>query len=327
MKKLLILLCCFCSFCSRYAYAQEQTILVIESYHKEYAWDASYREGIQDVLRGHYNLKYFEMDTKRLPASQYQARADKAWETYQNLQPVLVMLGDDNALKLLGPQFAETQTPVIYLGINGNPRLYFEKTPCNITGVLERPLFGHSIRIIRKLLPIKNVLILFDSGTTSATIVNEAFEGNRDIRVYGVNVQMRLIGQWEEWQQAVKQAGKNYDALIVGLYHTLVDEDGKHIPDTKVVRWTAEHTPIPPFCFWDFGVGKDKTIGGLVLYGKEQGELAAELALEVLEGGKSPKGIFPMTTRKGRLLFSKSQLETYGIRLPASIAEDAHFID
>ncbi len=324
MKKLLIAVCCLFSVP---VFAGQDTILVIESYHKEYLWDASYRQGIQEVIGEQYQLKYFEMDTKRLPESRYQERADNAWETYEALQPALVIVGDDNALKFVGPRLAETRIPVVYLGINGNPRTYFSPYPTNMTGVLERPLLGHSVRIIKKLLPdIKNLLVLFDSGTTSQTVVAETFAGQTQFRVSGVTVDVLLINSWEAWKETVLQSTQKYDAIVAGLYHTIVDAQGEHVSDVEIIRWTSEHTPLPPFCFWDFAVGNDKTIGGLVLYGKEQGELAAKIALEILEGGGIPKRLLPMTTQKGRLLFSKTQLKKYNIRLPADIAEKANFI-
>ncbi len=42
------------------------TVLVIESYHKEFYWDAAYRKGIENIIGDRVHLHYFEMDTKRL---------------------------------------------------------------------------------------------------------------------------------------------------------------------------------------------------------------------------------------------------------------------
>jgi hypothetical protein len=134
-------------------FAAEKTILVIESYHSGYEWDASYLEGLRGTFGKGYNLVSFEMDTKRQPKSLYQKQADLAWQKYQELKPDLVILGDDNALKLLGPKFIMTSTPVVFLGINQNPSDYVEFwMGKNITGVLERPFFTHSIDSISKII-------------------------------------------------------------------------------------------------------------------------------------------------------------------------------
>ncbi len=46
-------------------FAQRETILVIESYHGEYPWDQSYKEGLREVLASKYDLVFFEMNTKQ----------------------------------------------------------------------------------------------------------------------------------------------------------------------------------------------------------------------------------------------------------------------
>ena len=41
-------------------------ILVIQSYHKEYAWDKAYVKALKEKLGIDHKLSFFEMDTKRL---------------------------------------------------------------------------------------------------------------------------------------------------------------------------------------------------------------------------------------------------------------------
>ena len=308
------------------AFAEEQTILLIESYHADYAWDVSYKKGIQEVLGSAYRVETFQMDTKRLPPSEHQAKADEAWATYQRLKPVLVFLGDDAALKFLATRFAETTTPVIYLGINANLRSYLPAGAKNFTGVLERPLYARSIIILKELLPMKNILVLFDTDRTSQIVLAEVFEGNAEFTTAQVHADIKLVKGWDEWQQDVLNAKGRYDALFVGLYQTLVNQEGQHIPDTDVIAWTSANTPIPLFGFWDFSVGAEKTIGGLVLSGEEHGRIAAEIALEVLAGSSS-EHVFPQTTRSGQLLFSRKQLEKFHLELPPNLASKAEFVE
>ena len=55
---------------------------------------------------------------------------------------------------------------------------------------------------------------------------------------------------------------KGYDVILLGLYHTLRDDTGKHVEAEKVLEWTSENTPVPSFAFWDFLLGPRKAIGG-----------------------------------------------------------------
>lgn len=310
-------------------FATGKTVLVIESYHAGYAWDASYLEGLRETLGKDYTLVNFEMDTKRQPKSLYQKQADLAWQKYQELKPDLVILGDDNALKFLGPKFIATTTPVVFLGVNQNPRDYVEFwMGKNMTGVLERPIFTLAIGSIAEILQPKpdKILVLFDNGTTSRASVSEAFKGKTRSDISGVRIDLQLISNFELWQQTVLQAGnQGYDAIVVGLYHTIVGNDGKNIPADQVMKWTSENTPVPPFGFWDFSVGKGQTIGGFVLYGKEQGITAAEMAKQILNG-MAPKDIPVVVGKKGQFLFSKEELAKYRLTLPADIAKKARMI-
>lgn len=79
-------------------------VLVIQSYHSGYAWDAAYTKGLKEGINAQHQLHFFEMDTKRIPAREYSAAADRAFQAYQQLKPDLVVLGDDNALYYLLPK-------------------------------------------------------------------------------------------------------------------------------------------------------------------------------------------------------------------------------
>jgi ABC-type uncharacterized transport system substrate-binding protein len=320
--KIIATLMLLLSFLALSKQASATDILVVESYHQEYSWDASYKRALIETLGDQYSLDFFQMDTKRLPASVHSEQAEKAWQIYKQKRPRLVILGDDNALKYLGPKLAKENVPVVYLGINNNPRSYFETAPSNFTGVLERPLFKRSIASLAKILKPrpKKILVLFDGGTTAKAAVNEAFDGDIGINVFGVSAKLRLIKSWVEWKVQVSHAREHgYDAIIMGLYHTITDVHGKNIPADQVMTWTVDNSKVPLFSFWDFSVGKGKTAGGLVLSGEEQGRLAGSIAGQVLTGSE-PSKIYPKTAEQGRYLFSKSMLNHYGVSLPDSIS-------
>ncbi len=312
-----------------FAVAQAK-ILVIESYHQSFAWDQSYIQGLEEVLGERYQLSYFEMDTKRLPPAEHPNRAEQAWLHYLTVQPDLVILGDDNALKYLGPRFAQTSVPVVYLGINNNPRYYHVHQLFNITGVLERPLIKRSITTIQQLNQnqLQRMLVLSDNSITSQYILSDVFNHRKNLLVSGVEVEFRLIDKWEDWQQSVLNSkSEGFDAIAFTLYQTLTDKALQNVNSEQVITWSASHTPLPPYGFWDFAVGKDKTIGGLVMFGYEQGRIAAEMAHTILSTGVVPRTLGPKTAEKGRYLFSRSQLAHYQLTLPENIRSKVELVD
>ncbi|MEH6442736.1 MAG: ABC transporter substrate binding protein [Oceanospirillaceae bacterium] len=301
-------------------------ILVIESYHTQNAWDASYTRGLNKILGDKYSLKYFPMDTKRLPQTQHIKKAQQAWQVYLDSKPKLVILGDDNALKYMGPMLAKTDTPVVYLGINDNPRYYIKKNR-NTTGVLERPLLNRSIVELNKITPLKNVLILFDNSPSSKAVLERSLNAQRLLKRLDISINVMLIANYTNWQQAVLSAKtEHYDAIIVGLYHTLVNKESEHVSENIVIQWTSKQTPLPLFSFWGFTVAADKAIGGYVIYGEDQGEEAAKIVLEIFNG-TAPVNIFPRTALDGHLLFSQSQLNKWSLTLPESMNKAATFVD
>lgn len=326
MKKLL----CLLVLCWPMQLLAKHKILIIESYHSEFSWDISYTQGIRSVLKDNFDLHYFQMDTKRIPQSAYQEKADRAWDLFLQIKPDLVMLGDDNAVQYLSTRFSKTTTPVIYLGLNNNPRNYNIHQSKNISGVLERPLLKRAIPAISQILPdkVNRVLVMFDNSAISQTILQEYFSNNAQSMISGIKVDIKRIGKWSDWQKTVLSAADdNYDALFIGLFHTINDNNGNHVSEEKVITWSSKNTPIPPFGFWDYSIGQDKNIGGLVTFGHEQGKIAAEMAKDVLLNKKQPYQLRTKTAEKGRYFFSRKALQKYGLTLPENIAQKASYID
>ena len=303
-------------------------ILVVESYHAEYQWDIGYKKALTEYLANDHQLSYFEMDTKRVAKEKYLHRAELAWDNYKKIQPDLVILGDDNALKYLGPLLAKTDTPVVYLGINNNPRNYQISQARNITGVLERPLIKRSVMSIGTMLPkTKRLLILFDSGNTAHTLIENIFNNESITTISDIQVEIKLIQEWEIWQSQVEAASANqFDAIVIGLFHTLRDKNELHIPADKALSWTSQNSPLPVFALWDFAVGKNKAIGGLVLQAYHQGVAAAQLAQKILSG-IPPHRLRPITATNGSYLFSQAELDKYQIRLPDYIMDSAILVE
>ena len=303
-------------------------VLILESYHQGFAWDACYTRGIRAVLGDCCRIEKFEMDTKRLPETAYAAQADKAWQKIQTLRPDLVISGDDNALRLVGPKLANRNIPLVFLGINQDPKSYFNNTlPANVTGLLERPLMLRNISGIHQWLPqARRLLVLFDTETTSRIAAREVFRNQASLTLSGLRVDLKLVGQWQDWQRTVREAKQSgYDAIAVGLYQHVFDQQ-KNVDADTVLRWTSQNSTVPLFGFWDFAVGRDKTIGGLLLGGEAHGREAGEIAKAILNGQR-PADIPPKVGTRGQLIFSRSQLARFGIRLPQAVAAMASYVD
>lgn len=292
-------------------------ILVISSYHPEFLWDKSYNKGLLDGLDGEHQISHFYMDTKRYQREEFDDIAQRAIAFYLKSKPDLVVLGDDNAINYLANEIAALGTPVVFLGMNENPRLKGFVGHPKITGVLERPLLKRNISEISQLMgELDKALVLFDSSNVALTAIEDEFKTQTQLRVGQTLVNSQLIGDYDLWQEAVLNAKKNgYQAIFLGLYHTLVDDQGKHVDEQTVLAWTSANSPLPLFCFWEFTVGKGMAIGGLVLDGNDQGHQAASLINSIL-AGTLPRTLSPRAALRGEYVFSKSELARWQLTVP-----------
>ena len=325
-KNLLYVSLCF--FIVSFAFAENKKILIIGSYHKDYQWQMDYTQGLKSTLGKKYDYFEFALNTKRLNESEFEKIVGEAFEYYKKIKPDLVVLGDDNALKLLKDKFMKEKTPVVFLGINGNIRNYFEQRPNNFAGVLERPFYKRNILFIKESIPsIKKILILLDYSETARTIVQEDFEGRLNSDFLGAEVTINSTNSFEEWKTIVTLDSSKYDAVILGVYHTVRDKNGKIVDENELLKWTAQNIKKPLFGTWSFSVGKGKTIGGLVLCGTAQGEEAGKIIQRILEKGEKPISIFPVTAEKGQYLISIYELNRWKVKIPNKYKDMIKVVD
>ena len=311
-------------------FSAEKTVLVIESYHKEMFWDAGYRKGIIDALGEHITINFFEMNTKRIPKTEYPARIEAAITSIDNIKPDLIILGDDNALNFIGKEVLKRNIPLVFLGINNNPRFYFNGTiPLGMTGVLEMPQLKRHLNFIKEIEPNwKKALVLFDNSNTS-NIYKSApyyFQGKSEIKLLGLSVEIYLTNSYEELQARVKKAQNEKDILFIGGINTLTNADKRHISTDEATNWIYKNSKIPLFGFWRGMAGPQKAIGGYVIDGEAMGTQAAKLASKILDG--TPINTLPIERlTKGRLVLSKSGLNHWDIKIPEGLSEPIEYID
>lgn len=299
---------------------EKPKVLVVESYHKTFPWDLGYTRGIRETLAEDFELFFFRMDTKRLPKNLYQKQADKAIEAYNNLQPQAVILGDDNALRLVGTQLVPMKANVVYLGINNNPRAYGIKDFSRLTGVLERPLLKRSLLEMKAFVEMKAALAMFDNSVTSTIIRSEILGEEHFLKAHNTSLYYRQYVTFEEWKQAVIDSNKEgFQALFVGLYQHLQAKDGSFVPELEVIEWTSKHSQIPVFAFWDFAIGPKMAAGGYVLKGIDQGRAAGILVKKLLNRVDTSRSLPPKNINSGHYVFSRSEVKRWSMRPPKSL--------
>lgn len=301
-------------------------VFVVHSYHPEYPWLQTYYKAFKAKLETE-QLDDFYLDTKRLPEKAFRLQAEKALAQIRKAQPKVVVLADDNALKYVGPLVKGSGFPVVFLGINSNPRYYVDVDD-QVAGMLERPLMKDCITVLMRVQPdFRKILVLMDNGVTSQAILETVWSNKKTSKIGWAHIDLVMTSDLSEWKNAVRTArSKGYHAVLMGNYARMMTDAGKPVSVREVSEWTSQHSDLPVFSFWRYGISDRMAIGGFVMSGAEQGSGAAQIVNRYLKLRRFlPPAI--RTPSQGEYIFSRTQLKRWQIELPEDIARKTQWRD
>lgn len=304
-----------------------KTVVVIESYHDGYKWDADYLVAIESVLGAKHDIHVLALDTKRLPKSEWPQQVASIQQSVAEIQPDIAILGDDNAFSLMAQHLADNGIPVVFFGVNGGPVQHPALEHPLVTGILERPFFSENIRHMRKVLKQnERFLILMDDSPTMRNAVEEYFGDVRQTELYGSHLDIVLTNDKDTWLNAVFTAHEQYNAVIVGTHHTIRDSNENYIQPKDLMDEAFIRAQVPIFSFWDIFVGKHQGIGGFTVSAYQEGLTGARLASLILNGIK-PDRVPQIKSLSGHYVYSKSGMEHWNIKLSPLIASQSSFVE
>ncbi len=297
---------------------QNKKVLVVHSYHIEYAWTKSIDDGIKYVLEPlGYEIESFFMDTKRNADEGFKIDSGKkAIDLVKSFKPDIIITSDDNAQTYFGKHLVQDyDIPIVYCGVNADPAIY-GYTENNSTGIIERPHIRHTITLINKLVPeIESYTILTDDSATSDGFISY-------FNSLELNIKIDNIIQTNEsniWKDAIRSLQS--DVLISYMYHTINDENGNYIEPVDVMQWTNKNFNKPSIGFFEFAV-QDGILLGNVENGFEHGEMAANMVLEIIDGKKTSE-IEVVPSKKGLLIVNDKTSQRLNINIdPIKIIAD-----
>jgi len=299
-------------------------VLLVDSYHAGYPWSDAIVRGVHMAAGGErVQIEVFHMDTKR--------RTDEAWKQQAGIQaneivaqwqPDVIIASDDNAQRYFASAYAGKERPaVVFCGVNAEPNAYGYPAP-NVTGILERPHFAESLHMLGQLLPhASRIAIISDDSETSTGAIAYMTDPPSPWRI----VSCERPHTFDEWQEAVKRAQDQADAIAVYMYHT-VKRHGQELSmePKEVMAWTVTNSRIPLVGFFIFAVD-DGTLCGYLESGAEHGFKAGRMALEVLHGHK-PSEIPIVTALEGYSMINVATARRLGITIPGGVLDTAQII-
>ena len=301
-----------------------KTILVLHSYATDYSWVRDIDVGINRVLKHNplYSVRWYYMDTKRHPSADYKKSAGTAARSViEKMQPDIIIAVDDNAQAYATRYFLNhPKIKIVFSGVNNEASDYGFDKANNVTGVLERLPLGAMREMLQTATNFKDL----------SHPIRIAYLGDSSESVKGDEKQIKhfnwsplelsadiLVDTFPKWQATVDQLGKQADVILVTGYRGLrrSDTDKSLVPPTEVVAWTEAHSKIPIIS----GNGFFLEDGGMLAIGTspyQQGEAAADMAMQVLNDGKRIDQIPIISSTQFVVSMSASKMKARHFELP-----------
>jgi len=270
--------------------------LHVMSYHQGYEWNDGIEAGVENVLRGKCQLRKVYMDSKRNTSPKFiKKMALRAKLVIEDYKPDIVIVSDDNASRYLVQAFYKnSEIPFVFNGVNWTAEVYGYPYK-NVTGMVEVAPVMTMLEIARR-----NVGNVQDVAFLSADVLTEHKDYKYYERIYGhmgIKVHPLFVKNMQQWKEGFIKAQES-DFIILGNNAGVNDWD-----NSKALTWVnnlgkqltlTTYQWMMPF-----------TMLGVSKVAAEQGEWAAEVALEVLAGTNIAD--IPITINR-RWLFYQNKL-------------------
>ena len=312
----LLLFSCFIIF-GRTVYAAdgEKRVLFISSY--SYAWEQVQLqiEGIRAGLDADVILDYEFMDTKRVDTEEsIQMFYEGIAYRLSMVEPYdAVILGDDAALRFAMEYQEElfAGIPLIFEGVNDEDLAAEAVKDPMITGVLECLSVEKNVEFGLMLNPdAKRVVAILDDTLTGQAERKRYYncaEKFPQLEFDEINV-----SESRNFTLRYNLGNLQKDTILIYIVMT-EDVDGRTYTNNQAVSLITECATVPALRMVDGGIGTG-LLGGNVVSMRKSGEIAAEMAMEIMNG--TPVDSFELVTDSTQTYCADALvMEKFGISL------------
>jgi signal transduction histidine kinase len=336
--KTILFICLTCLFTSGNIYAQEplesREILILHSYHPGFPWTDEVMKGMQEGLESsdvsiNFHVEY--LDTKRHPDPEYFSYVLDAILHYklENSFFDLVLVSDNEALNFVMEhrQNLFPSTPIVFCGVEKELPL-LQNNEALITGVFERPEYHDLLKTIITLQPdTREVVVIGSDRDLTGRLESKMLKEAASDYIGKVKVSFWTDLSAEELTPKLQSLAQGQVVFING---PVIDRTGKLLSFTAKNKLVTSNSRVALYSPWDLCLGHG-IIGGKLGSPKQQGYLAAKLAIDIFSGNP-PKNGFILTPDNLQRVFDYDQLQKFGIpesRLPEGyrlINNPLHFV-
>ena len=289
-------------------------ILVLHSYNPGLSWTDDIHRGILETLSQSgqpCSVTTEYLDAKRYPGPELLAmEAELVSAHIRNTAFDAVILSDDAAFSFVLRKRADLfrGIPIVFCGVNNfqTEMLHGEQ---DITGVSEIISAQETLDTALALHPKATDLIIIGGAVTSTDRSNRS-QFLRLMPAYSGRIRFRF---WQDTPTAtlLERLAALGPQNIVFLTQALPGLDGRMLDFGPSVAMVRTATACPIYGLWDFFLGHG-IVGGKLVNGKEQGKIAAAMALRILTG-TPPADIPVVKGLANRFLFDYRELARFQV--------------
>ena len=298
-----------------------QKVLYVASYDiADTTWGAIILSGIESVFasRNNIELKAVSMETMGLSATEVAQKEQAALEAkalIDSWKPALVITSDDDAAKyLIVPHFKDADLPFVFCGVNWDASKYGFPAK-NVTGMLEVQLVD---QIVAYLTPYAKGTRI---GSLRADTMTHRAEADYFKTHLGVDITTYFVDNIADWKTRFVQLQDEVDLILLGDIGAVKTREGTS--PAELEQFMVAQTKVPTGR-WDVEYKTDALIT-IANIPKEQGEYAAQAALQILDG-KSPADIPLVKNKKAEIYLNMKLAKKLGVRFPIELVEHAELI-
>jgi two-component system, sensor histidine kinase len=305
----------FCIQSALWAISSPQ-ILILNSYHEGLSWTDSLNAGIRKELLKAFpsSVIYTEyLDAKRnVECAVCKEYSGYFKAKYSRIPLNIIITTDNDALLYIEKQQQELSflhIPVVFCGVND---LY--SFPENYTGVIESVDIAKNMQLINTLYSrLQKLYIIVDNTTTGKILAQQTIREYNRIKP---SFELEFLQNYDFEQLKIK-VGSLYDGEAIFFLLFNKDSRGRFFSLEESIDSIAAACSVPIFGTWDFYLNHG-IIGGNLIMGSQQGKLAAQMSIKILNGAKVSD--IPIINGTSSYVFDFKQLHRFKVsesRLPA----------
>jgi len=294
--------------------ARQPRILILNSYHRGYPWTDEQNEGAFKVFKEtglYYDIHAEYLDWKRFPSADHLESSLKYFRRTYAAHPIDVILTtDDRALQFALDHRDEvfSAAPVVFGGVYPDDAARMIEGKDKVTGVYQRMDIEGTLRTALAIQPNPQAVYVINELSESGHGTEREMERVVSAMLPGIEMVSLSQLSLDEIKQVVSTLNQT-SILIIGSYG--FDRDRAiHHPEV-LAREVSRASAIPVHLLFSQGFGTG-ALGGSLLSGERQGEIAARLALRVLSG-EDMSAVRPVQNPRFDLRYDFRAIRRFGI--------------